>query len=180
MGSVLGYTLGQVGYGQARRDAAVWTAQARVARDYAVGPADVLTPLLSLELQRLHLGGASESDPVLGLRVGTQVTYESSSLAALREVHAWRLRELRGDVSVSLGVRHWWRRPPAQISLGFNGIPGLSFTNWGVSPPRNVLEASAGVHAALRTNLSAELSLQGDYGRSLRSGRIEAHLTWGF
>lgn len=180
VGSVLGYTLGQVGYGQARRDASVWTAQARVARDYAVGPADVLTPLLSLELQRLRLGGASESDPVLGLQVGTQVTQESSTLAALREVHAWRLRDLRGDVSVSLGVRHWWQRPSAQTSLGFNAIPGLTFTNWGVSPPRNVLEASAGVHAALRRNLSAELSLQGDYGRSLRSGRIEAHLTWGF
>ena len=64
--------------------------------------------------------------------------------------------------------------------MSFNGIPGLSFMTWGVTPPRNMLEAALGMHARLRKNLSAELSLQGDYGRGVRADSIEEHLVWGF
>jgi len=49
-----------------------------------------------------------------------------------------------------------------------------------VTPPRNMLEAALGMHARLRKNLSAELSLQGDYGRGVRADSIEEHLVWGF
>ncbi|MDE2121948.1 MAG: autotransporter outer membrane beta-barrel domain-containing protein, partial [Betaproteobacteria bacterium] len=180
LGGLLGYTGGQVGYGLAQRDAGVWSLQTRVARDFQVSPANVLTPLLSLDMQRLRLGGATESDPVLGLQVGAQGLTESSSLGALRGVHAWNWNGLSGDLSASFGVRHWWKRPPAVTNLSFTGIPGLSFTTWGVAAPRNMLEATVGMHAALRQNLSAEVSLQGDYGRGVRAGRIDAHLVWGF
>lgn len=180
LGALLGYTAGQVGYGMARREAGVWSLQTRVAHDFAVAPGYELTPLLSLDAQRLHLSGSTESDPLLGLQVGSQGVSESSSLAALRGVHAWQWHALSGDLNASLGMRHWWHRPPTTSSMSLTGMPGLSFTTWGVAPPRNVLEVSAGLHAVLRRNLNAELSLQGDYGRSLRAGRIEAHLSWGF
>jgi autotransporter-associated beta strand protein len=67
VGGVLGYTEGQVGYAMAQRQARVWTLQSRIGRDFVLPGGNVLTPLLSLDLQHLLLSGSTESDPLLGL-----------------------------------------------------------------------------------------------------------------
>ncbi|MDE1956775.1 MAG: hypothetical protein KGJ03_13745, partial [Betaproteobacteria bacterium] len=103
-----------------------------------------------------------------------------SLLAALREVHAWEWGGASGEFSATLGLRHWLRRPPGAVLLRYNGIPDVPFTTSTEAPPRNLLEAGIGLHAQLRGHLSAELSLRGDYGRSVRAGKIEARLEWGF
>ena len=179
-GGLLGYTQGDVTYGMARRSVRVLSLQSRVSRDFALPYGNLLTPLLSLDAQRVRVGSAAESDPFLGLQVPQQNVNEVSSLAALREVHAWQWRQLHGNLSASLGVLHWWRRPPTSLVLGFNAIPGVSFTNWGVAAPRNVLEGSLGMHARLRKNLTAQVAYQGDLGRKLRVNEIEVHLIWNF
>ncbi len=180
VGGVLGYTEGQVGYAMAQRQARVWTLQSRIGRDFLLPGGNVLTPLLSLDLQHLLLSGSTESDPLLGLRVAGQSVNTASSLAALRLVHGWHWRLLHGQWSVSLGVRHGWRRPPGSLGLSFDGIPAASFTTWGVPLPRNALEAALGLHARLRRHLSAQVAWQGDYGRGLRDNAIALRLVWRF
>jgi autotransporter-associated beta strand protein len=180
IGGVLGYTQGDVAYGMGRRSVRVVSAQSRLARNFKLPHGNVLTPLLSLDAQSLRLGQAGESDPFLGLQVPRQNVDEFSSLAALREVHAWHWGMMHGDASASLGLRHWWHRPPSRMVLSFNAIPGANFTDWAVAAPRNMLEASLGLHARLRKNLTAQLAYQGEMGRSLRVNAIELHLLWNF
>ncbi len=180
LGGVLGYTQGEVDYASARRDVRIWSLESRVADDVQLRAGNLLTPLLSMDVQYLSLGSATESDPVLGLHVAAQSMTDASSLAALRAVHPWGWRRMTGDLSASLGMRHWWERPETISSLHFNAIPSLGFTNWGVVPPRNALEAALGLHAQLRRNLNVQVAYQGDLGRKLRSNQLEVHLMWNF
>ncbi|WP_020610678.1 autotransporter domain-containing protein [Thiomonas sp. FB-6] len=180
LGTLLGYSQGQVRYGMAGREARMLSWQSRLGRDFRLSPRDLLNPVLGLDLQALRLRGAAESDPLLGLQVPAQRACTASLLAALRAVHAWDWRGASGEFSATLGLRHWLRRPPGAVLLRYNGIPDMPFTTSTEAPPRNLLEAGIGLHAQLRRRLSAELSLRGDYGRSVRAGKIEARLEWGF
>ncbi|MDE2479914.1 MAG: autotransporter outer membrane beta-barrel domain-containing protein, partial [Betaproteobacteria bacterium] len=180
LGTLLGYSQGQLRYGMAGRQARMLSWQSRLGRDFRLSPRDLLNPVLGLDLQALRLRGAAESDPLLGLQVPAQRAYTASLLAALREVHAWEWGGASGEFSATLGLRHWLRRPPGAVLLRYNGIPDVPFTTSTEAPPRNLLEAGIGLHAQLRGHLSAELSLRGDYGRSVRAGKIEARLEWGF
>ncbi len=180
VGSVLGYSWGQVSYAQASRSARIVSWQSRIGHDLELSRGNVLTPMLGLDLQHLSLAGSRESDPLLGLEVPAQSVNTVSALAALRGVHAWQWNQLPGEFSVSLGVRHWFRAPPSSLRMSFNAIPGVPFTTAGVATPVNVLEAGVGLHAHLSRSLSAALSYQGDYGRGLRSNEVQLHLAWSF
>ncbi|MBU6440797.1 MAG: autotransporter-associated beta strand repeat-containing protein [Betaproteobacteria bacterium] len=180
LGTVLGYSGGRVHYGSSERDARVWTWQSRLDRPIGLRNGDLLTPLLGLDLQQLRLAAARESDPLLGLVVPQQSTHTLSTLAGLRLDHAWARGGMHGTVDASLGMRHWLRRPPAMLVLGFTGIPGAQFSNWGVSPPRNALEAGMAMHAELRRTLDAEVSYRGSYGRQYRSNDLSLRLAWKF
>lgn len=180
LGTVLGYSGGRVHYGSSERDARVWTWQSRLDRPIGLRNGDLLTPLLGLDLQQLRLAAARESDPLLGLVVPQQSTHTLSTLAGLRLDHAWAEGGAHGTVDISLGLRHWLRRPPSMLVLGFTGIDGVQFSNWSVSPPRNALEAGLAMHAELRKKLDLEVSYRGSYGARYRSNDLSLHLAWKF
>lgn len=163
-----------------QRDARMWTWQNRVDRPVELRGGDLLTPFLGLDLQQLRLSAARESDPLLGLVVPMQSTHTLSTLAGLRLDHAWERGAAHGTVDLTLGLRHWLRRPPSMLVLGFTGIPGAQFSDWGVSPPRNAIEAGSSLHATLRKNLDAELSYRGVYGGQLRSNELSLRMAWKF
>lgn len=180
LGSVLGYSGGRVQYGSSERDARVWTWQSRLDRPIGLRNGDLLSPLLGLDLQQLRLSAVRESDPLLGLVVPQQSTHTLSTLAGLRLDHAWAQGGAHGTVDASLGLRHWLRRPPSMLVLSFTGIDGVQFSSWGVSPPRNVLEAGLAMHAELRKNLDLEVSYRGSYGAQYRSNDLSLRLAWKF
>ena len=180
VGSLLGYSGGRVHYGSAERDARIWTWQSRLDRSFALRSGDVLTPIAGLDLQHLRLSAARESDPVLGLVVPRQSAYTLSMLGALRVTRPVSWRDSVGTLNASLGVRHWFRRPPSELRFGFTGIEGLQFSDSGVASSRNVLEATLGAQAKLRRNLEAQLSWQASIGHSLRENQLQARLSWSF
>ena len=180
VGSLLGYSGGRVHYGSSERDARIWTWQSRLDRPFALRSGDVLTPIAGLDLQHLRLSAARESDPVLGLVVPRQSAYTLSMLGALRVTRAVSWRDSVGTLNASLGVRHWFRRPPSELRFGFTGIEGLQFSDSGVASPRNVLEATLGAQAKLRRNLEAQVSWQASIGHSLRENQLQARLSWSF
>ena len=104
--------------------------------------------------------------------------YSGDVLFADRKHGHW-LRRIE-ELDVSLGMRHWFRRPPDTLRLEFNGIPGAAFHTWAVATSRNVLEAGLGLHAMLRRNLSAEVSYRGAYGHHYRSNDVSLRLALHF
>lgn len=180
VGSVLGFTQGRIRYATTRRNARVLSWQTRVAHDFEWPRGDVLTPMLSLDLQRVRLGGATATDSGLGLAVPLESRTTASSLAALRLVHPWGLGALHGTLSAALGLRHWWRRPASSLRLSFDAVPGLAFTNWAVAAPRNAFEADLGFSARLRRNLDVQLAYEGEFASRLRADQLQLRLDWRF
>ncbi len=181
LGTVLGYTQGPVQTIGASREAYVLSSQTRVGRSFRLpGRKLSLTPLLGLNLQYLALQSVSETNAQLGLNVPSQCQYASSALAALRLDRKWERWGVHWTFSAGLGVRHALKEPVDHVSLQFNGIPGSSFTTYGVAPDRNVYQGTLGLNARVGRHVRVGLAYEGSTGQSYRANAFTLRAVWHF
>ena len=181
LGTVLGYSQGPVQTIGASREAYVLSSQTRVGRTLRVPGRNLsITPLLGLNLQYLALQSVSEANSQLGLSVPSQCQYASSALAAVRLDKRWERGGVHWTFSAGLGVRHAIKEPIDHVSLQFNGIPGSSFTTYGVAPDRNVYQGTLGLHARVGRHLRVGVAYEGSTGQSYRGNAFTLRAVWHF
>ncbi len=135
-----------------------------------------LSPYAAIQATGYFLPAYAEASAAGG---AFALAYGAQSEASVRtEVGARVVHDLGGVILTGRAAWAWNVASARGVSASFQSLPGQTFTVNGARPAPHALLLDAGLEAALAHNVSASVTLNGEFSRNVTSYGAKAKFTW--
>ncbi|WP_438395883.1 autotransporter domain-containing protein [Caballeronia sp. DA-9] len=133
--------------------------------DVSMGKIGVVSPFVSLEMQRVQTPAFNESGAdSVNLAVSANTANSMRSLLGARWRNGFGLLGHAWSVNGELAWIHQYGARTQAVSASFEGATDSGFTVHGSGPARDAMQAGVGVHVALGQRMHAGLRYDGEFG----------------